>query len=75
MAGSTKGFSAHHLHRHLNVDCKTAWFMEHRIRKCMDDDASGPLGGEGKTVEADETFLTKQRSRRSEIIQTMTSGG
>ena len=63
MAGSKKGFSAHQLHRHLNVDYKTAWFLEHRIRECMDEDDHGPLGGEGKTIEADETFLNKQRGR------------
>ena len=63
VAGSKKGISAHQLHRHLHVDYKTAWFLEHRIRECMDEDDSGPLGGEGKTVEADETFLNKQRGR------------
>ena len=63
VAGSKKGFSAHQLHRHLKVDYKTAWFLEHRIRECMDEDDHGPLGGEGKTVEADETFLNKQRGR------------
>lgn len=63
MAGSKKGFSAHQLHRHLKVDYKTAWFLEHRIRECMDEDDQGPLGGEGKTVEADETFIVKQRGR------------
>jgi transposase-like protein len=63
MAGSKKGFSAHQLHRTLNVDYKTAWFLEHRIRECMDEDDNGPLGGEGKTVEADESFLVKQRGR------------
>jgi transposase-like protein len=63
MAGSKKGFSAHQLHRTLKVDYKTAWFLEHRIRECMDEDDSGPLGGEGKIVEADETFLNKQRGR------------
>src|SRR5438309_12052674 len=61
--GSKKGFSAHQMHRTLKVDYKTAWFMEHRIRECMDDDASGPIGGEGKTIEADESFVTKQRGR------------
>jgi transposase-like protein len=63
MAGSKKGFSAHQMHHTLKVDYKTAWFMEHRIRECMDDDASGPIGGEGKTVEADETYVIKQRGR------------
>jgi transposase-like protein len=63
MAGSKKGFSAHQLHRTLNVDYKTAWFLEQRIRECMDEDGSGPLGGEGKIVEADETFIVKQRGK------------
>ena len=62
-AGSKKGHSAHQLHRELNVDYKTAWFLEHRIRECMDEDDQGPLGGKGSTVEADESFLNKQRGR------------
>jgi len=57
MAGSKKGFSAHQLHRTLNVDYKTAWFMEHRIRECMDESDGGPLGGKDQVIEADETFL------------------
>jgi transposase-like protein len=57
MAGSKKGFSAHQLHRTLNVDYKTAWFMEHRIRECMDESGGDPLGGKDKHIEADETFL------------------
>jgi hypothetical protein len=63
MARSKKGISAHQLHRTLNVNYKTAWFLEHRIRECMDENDHGPLGGEGKTVEADETYITKQRGR------------
>jgi transposase-like protein len=62
MIGSKKVFSAHQLHRTLGVDYKTAWFLEHRIRECMDDDAS-PIGGEGKTEEAGETYVVKQRGR------------
>jgi transposase-like protein len=54
---SKKGFSAHQLHRTLGVTYKTAWFMAHRIREAMRDDNPSPMGGEGKTVEADETFI------------------
>jgi transposase-like protein len=59
MASSKKGMSAHQLHRMLGVTYKTAWFMAHRIREAMIDDpkSSGPLGGEGKTVEADTTYV------------------
>jgi hypothetical protein len=35
---------------------RTAWFMAHRIREAMADAKPGPLGGEGKVVEADETY-------------------
>ncbi len=55
---SKKGMSAHQLHRSLGVTYKTAWFMAHRIREAMTDrDPPGSLGGEGKTVEVDETYI------------------
>jgi transposase-like protein len=53
---SKKGMSAHQLHRALNLDYKSAWFMCHRIREAMRSGTLGPLGGEGKIVEADETY-------------------
>jgi transposase-like protein len=56
IASSKKGISAHQLHRMLGVTYKTAWFMAHRIREAMGNTNSGPLGGEGQTVEADATF-------------------
>ncbi|MDB5553762.1 MAG: transposase [Rhizobium sp.] len=62
MTSSKKGMSAHQLHRMLGVTYKTAWFMAHRIREAMkeDDATSGPLGGEGKIVEEDETYFGKR---------------
>jgi transposase-like protein len=65
-AASKKGFSAHQLMRTLGLGSyRSAWFMAHRIREAMDgstDHDDGPLGGEGKVVEADETrFGTKKR--------------
>jgi transposase-like protein len=53
---SKKGMSAHQLHRALKLDYKSAWFMCHRIREAMRSGSLGPLGGEGKIVEADETY-------------------
>jgi transposase-like protein len=53
---SKKGISAHQLHRALHLDYKSAWFMCHRIREAMRSGGLGPLGGEGKIVEADETY-------------------
>ena len=59
VASSKKGFSAHQLHRTLNITYKSAWFMEHRIREAMGDPDPEPLGGKGKTVEVDETYIGK----------------
>jgi transposase-like protein len=55
MASSKKGVSAHQIHRTLGITYKSAWFLMHRIREAMIDDGA-PLGGDGKTVEVDETF-------------------
>jgi transposase-like protein len=57
MASSKKGISAHQLHRALGLSYQTAWFMAHRIREAMRDGVFAPLGGEGKIVEADETYF------------------
>jgi transposase-like protein len=66
LGASKKGISAHQLHRMLGVTYKTAWFMAHRIREAMKEDvqSSGPLGGEGKTVEADEMYIGKRETPR-----------
>ena len=62
---SKKGMSAHQLHRMLGVTYKTAWFMCHRIREAMADAPGSvpPLGGEGKIVEADETYFGKKETQ------------
>src|SRR5437764_6787176 len=70
MASSKKGISAHQLHRTLGVTYKTAWFMAHRIREAMREIDPSPMGGDGKTVEADEAFIggkegNKHKSRRT----------
>jgi transposase-like protein len=57
LASSKKGISAHQLHRTLKVTYKTAWFMEHRLREAMRELHPEPLGGEGKTIEFDETYI------------------
>jgi transposase-like protein len=61
MAASKKGVSALQLQRMLGLGSyRSAWFMCHRIREAMApaaNDKRGPLGGEGKIVEADETWI------------------
>ncbi len=60
MASSKKGVSAHQLMRTLGLGSyRTAWFMAHRVREAMADRDPEPLGGKGKTVEIDETFIGK----------------
>jgi transposase-like protein len=63
-ASSKKGFSAHQLHRELGCQYNTAWFMFHRVREAMRRGGLElpPLGGEGQTVEADETYFGQQEN-------------
>ena len=64
MSSSKKGMSAHQMHRMLGVTYKTAWFMAHRIREAMKDLNPEPMGGEGKIIEADETYYGKLETPR-----------
>jgi transposase-like protein len=57
MCASKKAMSAHQLGRMLGLPYKTAWFMAHRIREGMRELSPAPMGGSGKTVEADETYV------------------
>jgi transposase-like protein len=64
MGASKKGMSALQLQRMLGVTYKTAWFLCHRIREAMTPTKRGPLGGDGKIVEADEShFGGKERNK------------
>jgi transposase-like protein len=65
LAASKKGMSAHQLHRMLGVTYKTAWFMAHRIREAMRPIDVEPIGGSGKTVEADETYVGGKAKNRA----------
>ncbi len=65
LCASKKGMSSHQLHRMLGVTYKTAWFMSHRIHEAFKVEQSGPLGGGGKIVEADETYIGRNRRPRS----------
>lgn len=57
LCASKKGISGHQMARMLGVTYKTAWFMMHRIREAMIETDNEPMGGHGKTVEADETYI------------------
>ncbi len=67
MASSKKGISAHQLHRMLGITYKSAWFMAHRIREAMAPAAPAtvePMGGTGKIVEVDETYIGNKKGRK-----------
>ena len=57
MMASKKGMSALEIGRLLGFSKKTAWFVCHRIRESLRETNLTPLGGEGKFVEADETYV------------------
>jgi transposase-like protein len=57
MTASKKGVSAHQIHRSLGISYKTAWFLCHRLREAMRSGGLAPMGGSGKIVESDETYI------------------
>jgi transposase-like protein len=77
MCASKKGVSSHQLHRALGLTYQSAWFMAHRIREAMRDGGFSPLGGEGKIVEADETYYgpVETPKPRNKYLPPPTKGG
>jgi transposase-like protein len=52
------GVSSWEIHRALKITQKTAWFMLHRLRLALKNDAADKLGGpDAGPVEVDETFI------------------
>ena len=73
MCSSKKGISSHQLHRTLEVQYNTAWFMSHRIREAMRSGSlMPPMGGNGGIVEIDETVYgraaTHPKGRRKKLF-------
>ena len=62
LCASKKVISTRQLQRMLNCGMKTAWHLSHRIREIMRPVSDGipPLGGEGKTIEADVTYVGRK---------------
>ena len=58
MCESKKGISSEQLKRTLGVAKKTAWYLNHRIRKAMSEVNASQLAG---TAEVDETYLGSKR--------------
>jgi transposase-like protein len=65
LCASKKGISTHQMHRMIGVSYKSTWFMMHRLREAMRDGKfPGPLGGQNKVVEADETYIGGKAANR-----------
>ena len=64
MVEAKKGISANQVARHIGCSYKTAWYLCHRIRKAMEDLNAPALGGPGKIVEVDETFIGGKSHRK-----------
>lgn len=60
---SKKGMSSLQLHRQLGITQKTAWFLLHRIREMLKNQAPEMLG-DGKIVEADESYIGGKEGNR-----------
>ena len=60
MCASKKGISTRQIQRMLVCSMKTAWFLTHRIREAMRNGSLAPMGGAGRTVEVDETFIGRK---------------
>ncbi len=76
MMASKKGISANQIGRMLGVSKKSAWFLCHRIRESLRETRPDLLGGDGKTVEADETYVGgKERNKHQSKRDRKNIGG
>ena len=68
MCASKKGISTRQIQRMLECSMKTAWFLTHRIREAMKESRgifTPPMGGAGKTVEVDETYIGRKAGTKA----------
>jgi transposase-like protein len=79
LANCKNGISSYEIHRALGVTQKTAWFMLQRIRLAFQNGNLAKMGGKGRVVEADETFIgpdpRKMHEKRRRKLQTGQFGG
>jgi transposase-like protein len=85
MCASKKGIASRQIQRMLQCSMKTAWFLTHRIREAMNENPGvfySPLGGDGGTVEIDETYVggaaenrAYEAPRPKQIVMTLVERG
>jgi transposase-like protein len=57
IVNAKNGISSYEVARALGITQKSAWFMMHRVRLALHEKDTVRLGGKGKEVEVDETFV------------------
>jgi transposase-like protein len=57
IVNAKNGISSYEIGRALGITQKSAWFMMHRVRLALHEKQHVRLGGSGKEVEVDETFI------------------
>jgi transposase-like protein len=57
IVNAKNGISSYEIARALGITQKSAWFMMHRVRLALHEKQFVKLGGNGKEVEVDETFI------------------
>jgi transposase-like protein len=57
IVNAKNGISSYEVSRALGITQKSAWFMMHRVRLALHEKHFVQLGGSGKEVEVDETFI------------------
>ncbi len=65
VTSSKKGISSLQISRMLGITYKSAWFMVHRIREGMVPAKRGPIGGQNRVVESDETLIGGKMKNRA----------
>jgi len=68
IVASKKGISTRQIQRTFRCGMKTAWFLTHRIREIMKPaitDGTPSLGGEGKTIEGDVTYVGRKPNTKA----------
>lgn len=73
IVNAKNGISSYEIGRALGITQKSAWFMMHRVRLAMQTSSFMKLGGEGKEIEVDESFIggrarNMHRGRRRRVI-------
>src|SRR5271163_4574775 len=57
IVNAKNGISSYEIGRALGITQKSAWHMMHRVRRALHEKDTVQIGGEGKEVEVDETFV------------------